>query len=120
MMAGGDLGQVVLGSQEPRVLRFVREQGERGLEPEALAREIRAAVSPGVLDLAACADARQLLVIGTRRDVDVPFSTQQRLWEALGRPERILLPTGHRTVAVYLPYLLREVARFFERALSPR
>lgn len=115
VLAGGDLPSLVTGSDEPGVRAFVREVG---LGPEALATRLRAEVPSDPLVLAPCIDARKVLLVQARRDTTIPFVNQQLLAKALGLPQRIVLPTGHYTSAVYLPSLLRVAVRFLDERLA--
>ena len=40
------------------------------------------------------------------------------LWERSGQPHRVLLPTGHFTAFLYLPYARWLTYRHFRRCLS--
>jgi len=115
MMAGGDVGDIVTRSDEPRISRYVRETG---LSPIELRDAIRAAVTSDPLTLAPFVDARRLLVFQTRFDTTVPSDRQEQLWEALGRPQRYVLPTGHYSAAVYLPFALPRALDFLEAELG--
>lgn len=120
LFAGGDLPSVLLASEEPRVRRYVRAQKARGLTPSELTAALRRSLAPGILHLAESLDPACVLFVAARRDRVVPYRTQERLWESLGRPERIDLPTGHYGAVLYAPYLLDAVAEFFARRLNPR
>jgi hypothetical protein len=51
-------------------------------------------------------------------DTVVPNTRGRELREAMGKPEMILLPTGHYTSALCLPYIERQSLRFFQRKLG--
>lgn len=118
LLAGGDLGQVLATSDEPRVVRWREARLARaGGDADALAARVRAAVTSDPLALAPHVDARRLLLGLTRLDHDVPYASQLRLCEALGRPERFTLPTGHASAALALPYLVSRATGFLEERL---
>lgn len=118
VMAGGDLADVIVRSQEQRLRRFVRERAARGITAEETGRRIRAALPSDPLALAPHCDARRVLMVATRRDRSVPFANQERLHAALGRPERYVLPTGHYGAALYLPFILDRALDFLEERLG--
>lgn len=115
LLAGGDLPRVLVESDEPRIARW---RAERGLDPAALGARLAAEVESDPLLLAPAVDARRLLVVQARFDAAVPAACQERLWEALGRPERWVLPTGHRSAGVYLPWLVPLLVEFFQERLG--
>ena len=58
-------------------------------------------------------DARHTLLILARFDVTIPHSSGLRLRETLGNPETVLLPAGHYNSALFLPFSLWDITRFF-------
>ncbi len=69
-------------------------------------------------------DPRRLLVIDAGRDRCVPQSSRDGLWEAMGRPERITIQSGHNASFLSLTFLdnfraTKDIARFFHRQLRP-
>ena len=49
----------------------------------------------------------------TRFDRSVPYRYGLALWRALGRPERVLVPLGHYTTFLLLPWLERRAMDHF-------
>lgn len=117
VMAGGDVPDIILRSNEPRLRRYVTEMGARGLSGPALEEAMRAALTTDPLLLAPAIDARRVLFVAARFDQAVPPRNQERLWEALGRPERDVLPTGHYSAALYLPWIRARALAFFAERL---
>lgn len=119
VLGGGDLADVIVRADEPRVRRYVRERLAAGVADEGdLARRISAAVVSDPLRLAPHVDARRALVFTARFDQVVPFDAQRRLHEALGRPEVYTLPTGHYAAAALFPLVMSKATGFLERALA--
>ena len=118
VMAGGDLSSLLLASDQPRVRRFVRERAEHGVAADALGANLRAGVPSDPIALAPYVDARRCLAVLATRDTTVPYANQDLLYQALGRPERITLPTGHYTSALYLPYLTSACLGYLEEQLA--
>ena len=120
-LAGGDLGRLIIpASDEDRVREFVAAWAARGVSPAALGERIGAALPSDPLALAPALDPQRLLFVLARRDTRVPYASQVALWEAAGRPERYLLPTGHITSAVYAPYLLPACLDWLAARLEPK
>lgn len=116
LLAGGDLPEILSRSQEPRVARWRAALGPA--DPDALRAELQAAIPSDPLVLAPAVDARRLVFVQARFDDAVPTACQERLWQALGRPERWVLPTGHRSAGVYLPWLVPLLVGFFQDRLE--
>lgn len=114
LLAGGDLPEVLVTSDEPRLVRW---RTRRGLPLDALRASLAREVVSDPLALAGAVDARRVLFVQARFDGSVPTPCQERLWQALGRPERWVLPTGHRTAGIYLPWLVPALASWFEERL---
>jgi len=118
-LAGGDLPAIVASSEEPRVARFARELGyPPGRDRAPLIAELRAALETDPLDLAAAIDPRRVLFVESTADRDMPSAQQAELYEALGRPARVRIPTGHYAAVAYWPYLVGRVGGFLERELT--
>jgi dienelactone hydrolase len=117
VMAGADLGDIMIHSEERRIGRFVAERALQGLAPAPLRDEIRRAIISDPLHLAKHVDARRTLFVQTQYDRSVPTANQELLFEALGRPRRILVPTGHYTSGLYGPYLIARAIGFLEEQL---
>ncbi|MGE0709343.1 MAG: alpha/beta hydrolase family protein [Planctomycetota bacterium] len=116
-LAGAPLSELVTQSDEARVLRYVSERAERGVYGEELAERVQAAVPSDPLALAPSRRMPVLQVLAAR-DTSVPTAAQEQLWQALGRPERIVLPTGHVSTLVYAPWLAEACADWLEAKLG--
>ena len=80
-----------------------------------------ARASVGEIDLLGSAerlDPDRTLFVGARFDRVVPWSASVRLWKALHRPRRAILPTGHYSAVVALPWIKRAARLHFDRMLG--
>ena len=68
--------------------------------------------------LAKHVDPRKIFQVITRRDESVPTALQQRLRDALGGPESLSLPTGHYSIAPYLPVTMASARNFLARRFA--
>ncbi|MCA8922761.1 MAG: hypothetical protein KDD82_13185 [Planctomycetes bacterium] len=118
-LAGGDLPTIVATSEEPRVARFARELGYGpGRDRAPLIALVRGGLQSDPLDLARAVDPRRVLFVESTADRDMPSAQQTQLYEALGRPARIRIPTGHYAAVAYWPYLVTRVSGFLARELE--
>ena len=119
-MAGGDLAQLLMSTNYRRVMRTLdRWLDETGGSREDMAEAFGARIGIDPLTLAPYVDAERVLMIMTRSDAIVPFDTQQALWESMGAPETLYLPTGHRPSIVFFPKVRTAAFEFFERQFAP-
>jgi dienelactone hydrolase len=74
---------------------------------------------------AGMADPSRVLIIEAGEDTCMPRSTRERLWNAMGRPERISYLYDHRTAFLAMTFLggdsiQHQIYRFFDRTLGWR
>jgi pimeloyl-ACP methyl ester carboxylesterase len=117
-LAGGDLPFILAHSTEKGIARR-REAflSDHQMTLSQFQAELREAITydPGALAPFVEPD-RFLLVLGVF-DTVVPFRKGWELRQKLGRPETLLLPTGHYTALLCIPYVQRQCLRFFRRHL---
>ena len=70
-------------------------------------------------------DPSRVLIIEAGADTCVPESARDRLWHAMGRPERIAYSYDHRMAFLAMTFLgghnlQRQVYRFLNRTLAGR
>jgi dipeptidyl aminopeptidase/acylaminoacyl peptidase len=119
-LAGGDLPVILTQTTEPGIAAERASWLARsGLDPAGAERELRRLLEHDPLDYAAHADPRRYLLIVARFDREVPTANGWQLWAALGRPETIVLPTGHYTAVLAIPWLKPAILRFFDTTLVP-
>ncbi|MEJ2604618.1 MAG: hypothetical protein P8172_15265 [Gammaproteobacteria bacterium] len=117
-LVGGSLADVLMASDERRIVRAVEEAEHRlGMTDAELRAYLTERIATEPLTLAPYLDANRVLMVLARFDNAVPFERQAALHEAMGRPRAITLPTGHGSAALYLFYLRARVREFFDEAL---
>jgi pimeloyl-ACP methyl ester carboxylesterase len=115
-MAGGDLPYLFVNTSYRSVARQVaREMRQTGLSRDALEARLDQQLETDPMELAPYVDAEDVLLVMTRSDWIIPFEAQQALRLRLGRPQSVVLPTGHRTSVVYFPLLRSSAYQFFAR-----
>ncbi|MBI2875462.1 MAG: prolyl oligopeptidase family serine peptidase [Candidatus Tectomicrobia bacterium] len=120
-LGGGDLGLLFCRSGEKEIIRFrERVMALNGYGPEEFCRIFSAAmreVDP--LTHASRLDPARTLMINADWDQVVVPECTKRLWEASGRPRRILLAAGHYTAPlVYLWYVRSQARKHFAGLLQ--
>ena len=120
-LAGGDVPGILASADDGRIQKFMETKAAEleGSEADVVAR-LREVFVSDPLVAARALDPRRVLQITARYDEVVLPRYQVRLWEALGRPTRIDVPTGHYLGILYLPYVMEASLGWLEGALPPR
>jgi dienelactone hydrolase len=118
-IGGGPLAEVLLTADDEEVNRFRADVARRlGVPEPAIRPHVEAALEGDTLfDDARRLDPSRVLMFGARFDRVVRWPRHQALWEAAGRPRRVVLPCGHYSTAAFVPLVRRMSARFFDRHL---
>lgn len=119
-LAGGSIADITLLSKEQDIRDYVRELMKRGISSEAILVELSEKVETDPLELAKYIDARNVLMYIAGFDQVVPRKCGDRLWEAIGKPEKIYLFSGHYSSFIYLPYVKSESLSFFTKKFDLR
>ncbi|MBK7975184.1 MAG: hypothetical protein IPK07_18510 [Deltaproteobacteria bacterium] len=121
VLTGGDFAEVLDHARdEVEVKAFLAGLESRGYDADRIRHEAHwylDAVDP--LRHAASLDPSTTLMVQGRFDPIVPFDVGTWLWEAAHRPERVVLPTGHYSAVLFLPYIEGLIEDHFERHLAP-
>lgn len=122
VMAGGDLPAVLCRSVERECVNISRAngvpKGASDAQREAFEVAARKVIEADPYALAPYVDPESMLLFTTRRDTSVPSFLQERLRDALGRPETYSLPTGHYSAIFYLPVILDRARAFLGRRFA--
>ncbi len=120
-LAGGSLADVLASSREPKIVerREVLLRKER-VDVAEFRELAETAILTDPLKLACYADPSAIKMFITLFDRTVPTRLQLKLWRGFGRPELSILPFGHYTAVVALPYARWQSLRFFERKFDLR
>src|ERR1044071_628774 len=113
-LVGGDLPYILCQSAEPGIMKhrnaFLREHN---LSEQQLHEQLRKAITCEPNTAAADIDPQDVLLVLAAFDRVVPFKKGLELRLRLRRPETIIVPTGHYSAVVYVPYLRRQTLKFF-------
>ncbi|MBL8754232.1 MAG: hypothetical protein JNK15_13100 [Planctomycetes bacterium] len=118
-LSGADLPDLVATSSEQRVERW-REWRRRtdGVGDDHLRWELAQALRHEPLRFAGAIATDRVLMVSAAFDTVVPLHNQDALWEALGRPARLVLPLGHYTAGLWFQGILDAVADHFHGRIA--
>jgi hypothetical protein len=121
LMAGGPLPDVMAHTVEGEYRRY-RGAAMRatGLRLTQLRERLRSTLRTDPMHLASRVSRERVLMVLARFDRSVPYRYGLALWRALGRPERLLLPLGHYTTFLLLPWLEQVALDYYERTFGGR
>jgi len=120
-LVGGDLPYVLAYSSESGVARRRKAfLAEYNLTVPELHQKLRETISCDPNTFASHVDPAKVMLVLGFCDTVVPYKKGWELRGKLGKPETILLPTGHYTSVLYLPYIRHETLKFFQDRLSER
>jgi dienelactone hydrolase len=124
VMGGADLHEILASCNREIAAARERILARLDWSVERFRRELRrelAGINPA--RFAGMADPRRVLIIEAGADTCMPQSARDRLWHALGRPERIAYRYDHRPAFLAMTFLgghdlQRQVYRFLDRTLA--
>ena len=115
-LAGGDVPYVLAHSTEPGLVKkrdeFLKQNNLTLEEAEA---KLRKMITRDPLVYAPYVDPAKVLLVIARYDTVVPTEKGLLLKEKMGNPETIMLPSGHYTAALSIPYIKSQAFEFFEK-----
>ena len=121
-LTGGGMPELLYDSSEVPV----REFRDRMMQEHGLADRdaFLSWIEPQVYWLdpvryASQVDPARVLMVSGRFDRVVPRERSDELWQALGRPPRLVLPSGHYQTLPFLWHATARAADHFDRALAP-
>ena len=112
-IAGADLPDILLHSNEIRARRWGGERlADFDQSPRKLQAALRERLGVEPARLALSVEPSTILFVRAAFDHTMPGRNSALLWECLGRPERITLPTEHYTSALFLPWITSRIVDF--------
>ena len=117
-LVGGDLPFILANSTEKSIVKqraaFMREHQ---MSLAQFQDELRQGITCDPCLLAQYVDPRKTMLVLGMCDTVVPFRKGWELRRQMGRPETVLLPTGHYSAALCIPYVEIRCLRFFRKHL---
>ena len=118
LLGGADLPGILMQSVEGPVCKYREARLEaNGGSEEALLASLREAFFYDDQELGRSVDPRSVLLFLARFDRTVPYENGLLLRERLGRPETVVIPSGHYSAAAFLPYAATRAVRFLDEKL---
>lgn len=115
-LVGGDLPYILAYSAEPGVKRLRATWLKRHhATRKELQQQLQDALTLDPNAFAPHVDPASVLLVLALCDRVVPFQKGWELRERMGKPETLLLPTGHYSAALYTPCIRGVSVRFFAR-----
>jgi len=118
-LVGGDLPYILCHSVEPGIAKRRKQVlREHNLTQQQLEDELRKTITCEPNTAAARIDQQDVLLVLGAFDRVVPFKKGWELRRQMGRPETIILPTGHYSALLCISYLKYQTLKFFQTRFS--
>jgi hypothetical protein len=115
-LAGGDVPYLLAHSTEPGLVKRREEFLKKyNLTLDEAEVKLRTIITRDPLAYAPYVDPQRVLMVIARYDTVVPTEKGLLLKEKMGNPETIMLPSGHYTAVLSIPYIKSEAFEFFEK-----
>jgi dienelactone hydrolase len=118
-LAGGDVPHILVHTTEPGLVKKREDYlKQHNLTLEQAEERLRKMVTRDPLVYAPYVDPNKVMLVIARYDTVVPTEKCLLLKEKMGNPETIMLPSGHYTAALSIPYIKSEAFDFFEKRFN--
>jgi dienelactone hydrolase len=122
-LGGGNLPGIIMSSAEPQIRRQVAKMARlNGWTSEQLRAELERTLKSDPLNSAPLLDRDNVLMVVAQYDSVVGTPYENLLWRKIGKPQRIVVPLGHYTTALALPFIKGQALRFLDKkcGIPPR
>ena len=118
-LAGGDLPYILTHTTEPGLSkRREQEMRERNITLEESEKRLRDVLKYDPIRYASYVDPKKVLLVLARYDDVVPIEKGLELKEKMGNPETIMIPAGHYSAVLSIPYIKSQSFDFFEKRFA--
>ncbi len=118
-LAGGSIPDILMSTHDTLLTKpLKRYLKQNNMDKQTLKAQLRESVRTDPLLLAPYADSRRMLMFIAMADRTIGRANSFRLWRALGKPRVNLMPSGHYTAYLALPYLKFASLRFLSEQLD--
>jgi hypothetical protein len=118
-LCGGDLPYILTRTTETGLVkRRDQELQAQNLTLEQAEQKLRSLLTCDPIRYAPYVDPRKVLLVLARYDTVVPIEKGLELKEKMGHPETIMIPAGHYSAVVSIPYIKTESFQFFQRRFA--
>jgi len=120
-LPAGHIPEIIMASRDKAIRKRRKVYLERhGWSNEEALRQLQAVMVSEPMRVAPAIDPTRTLVIVGLFDRVLGLHRSLDLWQAMGRPKLIVLPTGHYSAYVATPYLKLVTYSFLRRHLGTR
>lgn len=116
ILGGGDMGKIMWNS-------FATKTFKKSLEEEGIVSEGELEKRLWIIDPLTFADGckgKPILMVNAYFDTAIPRASTDQLWEALGKPQIVWIPSGHFTSLFTMGYAKLKTFQFFYAELVDR
>jgi hypothetical protein len=118
-LAGGDLPYIIAHSKEGGIVRRREPYLQKhGITRDEFEQKLRTTLASDPLTVAPSIDPNKVLLVLATFDTAVPSKKGFELRRAMGKPETIIVPTGHYTALLFIPYIKSACLRFFREKFA--
>ena len=118
-LAGGDMPHIISYSCEPGLTRRRNAYLKKNhLTLPEFREGLKPVMTCDPLKVAGCVDPSKVLMVLAACDTAVPTKKGFELRRAMGKPATIVVPTGHYTAILLLPYIRSACLRFLREKLG--
>ncbi|MCR4314798.1 MAG: hypothetical protein NUW37_00465 [Planctomycetes bacterium] len=118
-MPGDNVANIVSVSTEKRVRRFRENYLEtRGIDVAEFHRRIDGSFTLNPGDYAKYVERERVMMVLALHDETVPVNEGFSLYDKIGHPELVAIPSGHYSAALFLPKIFPEMVRALRERLN--
>lgn len=121
IMAGGNMPHILTKSEEGGVVKWRKKLlKETGMTRKELRRELEGIIKTDPVSQAAMTPRNvKVRMFLSRFDKSIPYKDQRALLKAYNKtPVHTNIPSGHLSMALFIPYLLPEILRWGKKVIK--
>lgn len=118
-LTGGNLAEIIATSDEKGVVKRREEYMKKhNISQAEFNDRLKSNITCDPINYAEYINASNSLMVLARFDSAVPYKYGNELWIKMGKPEKIIMPTGHYTAILGLQYVKSKSLDFFNEKLK--
>ncbi len=115
-LTGGDLPYILTYSREKGIIKRRKKiMNKKNMTLDEFHRKLQKTVKCDPINYAEYLDARKVLMVLARFDKIVPFQKGKELRDKIGKPETIVLFSGHYTAITFILNVKKKSLQFFRK-----
>ena len=118
-LVGGDLPWILAHTEEPSIARRRRALLQKeNISAHDLEERLRGAVTFDPAAVASSVDPKKVVLVLASCDTSVPVRKGWELRRMMGKPETLIVPAGHYSTLIFIPYIRAQTLRFFREQFA--